>query len=608
MSQDNVALLEIIPAQSNAVLAVDIMALSNQSGNGQLGSLLNPANDADPLLQKLALVIEQATMGLDPAKDFDNFLAAYHLTTEPEVTVLANVGNKSVSDLFPGESENTIGDYRGVELLLFDDSRRVAASLPGGALCLGSESTVRTVIDHIRDKLAANDSSLVRALSGEIEKYPIAYALDLNPETENSPVAPTRLTIENSHLLAGGFTLDASTLQGVARFTLPGAPAFLSKFIDQLENGEATMLSAPDEETLEIALSLDIDRHFNRFLLKQLSHGMEAVDYAQGTGVGADLPWLTFNVSDKPESIFINYTFADERQRAAFEQEVLPAGFGLAPLKIVAGETPAYYLVLNIYGSSGGLVEGARAEWSVFVTDPTSGKPRFLVIEAVAASLAADPVNLLTPPEIVSHDLDQGEIRSQVIRKNEDGDEFVYYQSAFVRPEVNEGGKSVLLSSAFAAANDYIFWGNGVADRGVYNGSVYAKAVTLVDPISFEYDDNSRWMPYLSEAPRHVFSYRNALEIVISPWFNLQASYLDVTESHRNALIEFSNNFYPMTAQGQALAAFNGKGDLTQPRMEAAETPSVYFHFDVLDPQGLEASLPEAGHKLAAIALKDGGS
>jgi hypothetical protein len=165
----------------------------------------------------------------------------------------------------------------------------------------------------------------------------------------------------------------------------------------------------------------------------------------------------------------------------------------------------------------------------------------------------------------------------------------------------------VRLSPGFAAANDYIYWANGVADRGVYNGSVYARPVTLIDPVTFSVEDNSRWATYLNETPLHVLSYQNALEIIISPWFNLSSGNLDLTESHREALVEFSNNFYPMTAQGQALAAFNGTGDLTRPRVEATETPSIYFHFLLLDPQGLQDAVSDrAPYKLAPIALAEG--
>ena len=606
MSWSNVALLELLPEETSTVLTVDVAGFSAAAGSEDLRLLLQPGREADPLLHTVAGAIDSASAGLDPAEDFNNFVLAYLLAPEPSLLLLADSKENQIRTLFESRDIEQLEDYRGTTLYLSSHGSRTVAMLSDGALCIGEESAVKRVIDGIRDGGDGGaDSRLTAALARESEHAPITFAMTMAASDDPGEPEPGVSTIEQAQMLAGGVSITAGRLQGAVRFHLAGARSFVSRFNELAENDYGAGLSAPDDGTLEVQLAADLRVHFNRFLLKQLSYGLEAIAYADATGVDANMPWLAFNVAASPHSIFINYTFSSETQREAFEREVLPAGFRLTPMSIVSGEPPTYYLVLNIYGSSGGLVEGARAEWSVFVEDPVSGVPRFMVVEAVAASIAADPVNLLTAPENVQHVVRGGVVTSSVKRPQEDGGKLLYFSSAF--PEPAPGEQTVQLSPQFAVANDYIYWSNGVADRGIYNGSVYARPVTLIDPMTFSVEDNSRWATYLNETPRHVLSYQNALEIIISPWVNLSSDDLDVTDSHREALVEFSNNFYPMTAQGQALAAFNGTGDLTRPRVEATETPSIYFHFLLLDPQGLQDAVSgSTPYKLAPIALADG--
>jgi hypothetical protein len=119
----------------------------------------------------------------------------------------------------------------------------------------------------------------------------------------------------------------------------------------------------------------------------------------------------------------------------------------------------------------------------------------------------------------------------------------------------------------FVAANDFIFWGNGVADRGVFNGSVFAREATLIPDAGLELEDNSRWARFLRTRPRHTLIYENALELVISPWWNLGADYLDVSPDFHQQLVEFSNAFYPATATAQAEQAFRGKCPVVEMRV-----------------------------------------
>ncbi len=179
--------------------------------------------------------------------------------------------------------------------------------------------------------------------------------------------------------------------------------------------------------------------------------------------------------------------------------------------------------------------QGARAEWSVFVNDPAGGEPRFLVVQAAAESISADSVNLLTPPEPVSHILKIDAIDSYVgVVDKATGEESTYFSSRIRWPQLPES--LVSFHREFVAANDYIFWGNGVADRGLHNATVHNRNAVFIESDQISLVDNSRWSEYINAAPVHTVVYRNPLDIVISPWWNLDADYLDVTEDYRQAV------------------------------------------------------------------------
>ncbi len=126
-----------------------------------------------------------------------------------------------------------------------------------------------------------------------------------------------------------------------------------------------------------------------------------------------------------------------------------------------------------------------------------------------------------------------------------------------------------------------------------------------MNPDTLQITDRSRWARYIKPEPYHTLIYRNPLEIVISPWWNLDAAYLDVSDDFLQDITDFSNAFYPGTAQGAAEAAFRGERDVV--RTEDESKDSLKLHFRITDPQGLasELDLP-TGTELAFLPLTDG--
>jgi hypothetical protein len=332
------------------------------------------------------------------------------------------------------------------------------------------------------------------------------------------------------------------------------------------------------------------------------------VDYTAAVVHGGNPPFLNFNVGGSPNSIFINFEFKDQAARQAFEADHLPAGITLAPIRILANEVdPRYFLVLNIYQSSGGLVEGARAEWSVFVNDPITNEPRFTVIQAAAAAISADPVNLLTFPEPVTHVLNQVPEPDAIVSYVGVEDPVThivtdYFSSSINWPAAPVSGNA-RLAREFVVANDYILWGNLVADRGLYNSTFHSREVVLIDANEFSVEDNSRWKDYINAAPVHTMVYQNPLDLVVSPWWNLDAGYLAVTPEHRTALINFKNGFYPNTVQNEAKAAMRGEKAVLSPVTTGDSVPTARYHFALSDPVGLLTAVDAADRTPVTVKL-----
>lgn len=582
------------PSNSAANLGIDAVALDD-AGAGGLSLLLDPDRLAEPALKRLARQLLAITAGFDAAGQVRRLVYSQVDNAAPDYLLLADTRSDTIAALYNPTNPEPTGHYRGTAFYQHPDLDLRLAMLPGALLAIGSDTRLRELVDRLLDGGDEPESS-----TGPLHSSPIEFRLAL-PGYSGERFT---LSLRQASELQGGFKLEDGALVGSLTFTHEQAQAYIRRFNELAGGSPAITAGPPGEQKIELPVSLPLQGRADRFGIKQLFQAFDGVNYAEAVGVGANPPWLNFLVDTGPNSIFINFEFADETRRRAFEARELPAGFRLAPLRILEGEEPAYFLVLNIYQASGGLVGGARAEWSVFVEDPQTGTPRFLVVQAAAQSISADPVNLLTFPEPVSHMLEGGEVRSYVGEAVPGGGETLYFRSAFPWPQTQPELRG--FAREFVSANDFIFWGNGVADRGVFNGTVYAREAELIAPGTLRIEDRSRWAEYIRAAPRHSLIYRNALEIVVSPWWNLEADYLDVTEDFRQALIDFSNGFYPMTALAAAEEAFRGAQQVALPAVEAADGPSLFLHFRVADPQGLaaELELPDDG-ALASLPLTE---
>ncbi len=422
-------------------------------------------------------------------------------------------------------------------------------------------------------------------------------------------------SLSQAKAVNGAFSIQNGKLTGAVNFFSDNAASYTAKMQQLLwatppAGFRLPPISAIGANIVSVNLngfSAGIGKDI-RPLLKTLFLDMDAVDYAAAVTHGGNVPWLNFQVGEDPGAIFVNYEFKGEAERTAFEAAHLPLGFKLAPIPIVAGETPRYFMVQNMYQSSGGLVNGARSEWSVFVEDPEDpAEPRFFVLDPKAASITADPVNLLIADGWpVTHELTATAIESYIAAIDPDtGAETVSFYSIINWPQSPE--TRVTFDRGFMATNDYVFWGHAVADRILYNTTAQNPEAVLVDPNQFTVINNSPWNVYVNAQPVHAVVYLNPQEIVISPWWNLDAAYLDITPEWRQQLIDFKNGFYPGTVQGNAKRALRGNGVVPVADTVSESVPTAQYHFIVSNPVDLLASVSAPGiYTSAPVALFEG--
>ena len=224
---------------------------------------------------------------------------------------------------------------------------------------------------------------------------------------------------------------------------------------------------------------------------------------------GRSKPLVPFKVEETPPSIYFNFEL--DPARVAGLQAELDLPFPLAPIRCIEGEDPFYCLTLNIYRVSG-LVNGIRAEWSLYIED-AGGKPRYLVVEAQSDVGSLDSVNLLTKPGEVTHREVNGSLDSVAV--DESGGRFMASCSS------RSSGPLIQVAPEWVEANDYIYWLSGVCDRTFYDSGMARPTTRLVDPQNVKIEDTTRWSGMALPEPKHVIVYENAIEFAMSPWWNM---------------------------------------------------------------------------------------
>lgn len=346
--------------------------------------------------------------------------------------------------------------------------------------------------------------------------------------------------------------------------------------------------------------------------LKRSQFGQLALNDADLISTGQQQPIIGFTVEDTPPSIFVNWVVPDA-QAAAFSASVgLPPGFSLAKTLILESDpAPQYWLSLNVYRVSG-ITNGLRAEWSTYVDDG-GGEPRFMIIRARTSEGSLDPIGPLALPEPFTHSVDAaGTIHTSMNKAVIQGGAPVLtadnlFSSTIQLPAVADR-HFVVPDRQWVAANDYIYWLNGVNDRVFHNSTSHSAPLISVDLHDVALDDDSQWAPFVDPTPAHVLVYLDQIQFVISPWWNVTALDGRVAPSTLASLRTLKSSLYSAQARAMAFGVLSGTSEPTVQASIESTTPSVTWHWRIPDAQlgdfRSAAGLP-SGLDLAAVHLQD---
>lgn len=346
--------------------------------------------------------------------------------------------------------------------------------------------------------------------------------------------------------------------------------------------------------------------------LKKSHYGPLAQQEAARIGTGAAQPLAEFTVVDTPPSIFVNWTVPDA-VAADFEAVApLPPGFSLAKVRIIESDpVPRYWLSLNVYRVSG-LTTGLRAEWSTYVDDG-DGIPRFMILKARAAEGSLDPIGPLALPEPFSHAL-AGNTISTSMRDTvlQNGVPVLtpdnLFTSTITLPDPVDRVAAVP-TREWVTANDFIFWRNGVNDRIFHNSSSHSAPLITVDPADVTLDDDSDWAPFLDPQPAHVLVYLDAIDFVISPWWNVTELDGNVDAATLATLRPLKSSLYSGLSNTLALGVLNGTVEPSVRSTIEAAPAATHWHWQI--PPAELGALASAigvppGVDLAPVRLEDG--
>ena len=269
-------------------------------------------------------------------------------------------------------------------------------------------------------------------------------------------------------------------------------------------------------------------------------------------------------------------------------------GFSLTPIALLKDSKPKYYMSLNYYSVVIAGVINYRSEWSTYVRREGDPKPRFMVLQVQSSEDTADPMSpgFTNPATYVEYAVGGGSIMAAT---ND-------FQANLTLPAPGTAN-SQRVSYAWAEANDYLYYANGVADNALYNGMLTDAALVSIDPATASIDNDSIWKDFISAQPSHIVYFSEPLEFAFTPYFNLNDPTLELDPAYVGALQQFKSFTFGAFSYGHAFQVLQG---LAEPLLRfdvlADNVPSIFIHFNI--PQNKAKALEDyldlpAGFKLA---------
>jgi len=251
-------------------------------------------------------------------------------------------------------------------------------------------------------------------------------------------------------------------------------------------------------------------RILRRFLYSQL-----ALRQGLLIALGRESPLVPFTVEADPPSVYWVFRLRDGIADSLPGRLGLPTGITPVAVRVLPDDERQFLLTLNVYRVSG-ITNGMRAEWSIYVDDPHTGVPRYLVLDARSSTRSMDPVDVFTPASTVRHERDGRQLTTTV------GDRPGGFECRLTLPDAMSDLPSVSCAPEWVSANDNIYWSNGVCDRTFYDAGLAHPSMIRLGADDVSIDDGSRWADFIEPDPAHVLVYRQAIEFVVSPWDNIE--------------------------------------------------------------------------------------
>ncbi len=612
-----VELTSVLPAHTRGAMAIDIGNLLAGNSSAEVADLLN-GNGTDAALNEPFCAITAYSLGIDIKGTMETVLLA-HTTHARDLPILvAKLNRGTLAEII---DVGTLTDgfiYKTHAVYTEPSSGLDLTMLPKGVLIVGQAANVKSIIDvYMGDADNAAASAEVGAyLSDLAMDQSVAFVYGLPGMFRK---IESGLTLNGAQAISVQLGFSKGTLSGEASFYTVNAYDFASTYNEATANHSRPPLVAFPAvvgriERLVIPIPVsDINKSedeivSSRHPLKMLFYIMEAKNIADGIASGATHPCKNFFVDGYPPSVFINYEIPEE-QVAAFSAAALPMGFEMTKLRLLESDKHAYYLSLNIYTTMG-MTSGVRFEWSIFVKDPAGGKPRFLVIKALAEQKSIDPSaeDFFTPPEPVTHKHENGLLISEALQDRGNGMEN-YFTSTIKWPQ--DAPQVDRTTREFITANDLIYWGGGVCDHVLYSGSMHNRDVTIIPPGDYTIKDETPLAAFVKPVPTSVYVYQNELDYMFLPWENLDTDDLEMGPDRVKKLSVLKRKLFSRLIVEDTVKAFNAEDDAVLAFDLNNTIPAVFFNYVIPAARvaAFEAvlGLPK-GYSLAKTRILESGS
>ena len=248
-------------------------------------------------------------------------------------------------------------------------------------------------------------------------------------------------------------------------------------------------------------------------------------------------------------------------------------GFSLAPIALLRDEEPKYYMSLNFYRVVIAGVVNYRSEWSTYVRRAGDPKPRFMVLQVQSSEDTADPLSpgFSNPATYVEYSV----AGASIVAATND------FQASLHLPDPGSANPE-RASYAWAKANDYLYYANGVADTALYNGMLTDAALVSIDPGSSTINNASIWAGFVAAQPSHIVYFSKPLEFAFTPYFNLADSTLGLDPSYVGALQQFRSFTFGAFSYGHAFLVLQGLEEpLARFDVLASNVPSIFINFNI---------------------------